>query len=123
MKLKDVIMKRRENARFYFNNLNSKYIELPYEEKYEFNTYHTFVIQIDKRDALQSYLKENNIITAIHYPIPIHLQPAASNLGYKRGDFPVTETQAERILTLPVHQYLGYKDIVCVTEAINSFFE
>lgn len=122
-KLKDVISKRRENAEYYFNNLNSKYITLPLEKKYEFNTYHTFVIQIDKRDALCQYLKENDITTAIHYPIPIHLQPAASNLGYKRGDFPVTETQAERILSLPIHQYLKDKDIDRVTEIINSFYK
>jgi len=121
MKLEDVIMKRRENAKFYFNNLNDKYIKLPFETKYEFNTYHTFVIQIDKRDALQQYLKENNIITAIHYPIPIHLQPAASKLGYKKGDFPMAERQSGTILTLPVHQYLTKKDLIRIVKKINDF--
>jgi len=122
MKLKHVIMKRRENAKFYFNNLNDKYIKLPFERKYEFNTYHTFVIQIDKRDALQSYLKENNIITVIHYPIPIHLQPAASKLGYKKGDFPQAEGQADRILSIPVHQYLTKTYLEKIVKKINDFF-
>ena len=121
-KLNDVIMKRRENAKFYFNNLNEKYIKLPLEEKYEFNTYHTFVIQIDKRNAMKNYLKENNINTAIHYPIPIHLQPAASKLGYKKGDFPIAEEQADRILSLPVHQFLTKTDLEKIVKTINNFF-
>ncbi len=121
MKLKDVIMKRRENAKFYFNNLNDKYIKLPFEKKCEFNTYHTFVIEVDKRDVLQNYLKENNIITGIHYPIPIHLQPAASKLGYKKGDFPIAERQSNRILTIPVHQYLTIRDLEEIVKKINCF--
>ena len=68
MKLDDVIAKRRANAKYYFDNLNEKYIKLPIEKIHEYNTYHTFVIQIDKRDQLRQYLKENNIITGIHYP-------------------------------------------------------
>ncbi len=121
-KLKDVIAKRRNNAEFYFNRLNSKYIKLPFEKKYEFNTYHTFVIQTDKRDALQSFLKEKNITTAIHYPIPIHLQPAASKFGYNNGDLPMTELQSERMLSLPVHQYLTKTDLEKIVQKINSFF-
>ena len=118
----NVISKRRENAKYYFNNLNDKYIKLPIEKKHEFNTYHTFVIQVDKRDALRQYLKENNIITAIHYPIPIHLQPAASKLGYKKGDFPMAERQSDQILSLPVHQYLMKKDLKIIVKKINGFF-
>ena len=73
----------------------------------EFNTFHTFVVQVDRRDELQAYLQGRGIKTAIHYPVPIHLQPAARALGHKKGDFPVTERQAERILTLPVNQYMS----------------
>jgi len=122
MKLDDVISKRRENAKYYLNNLNDKNIKSPIEKKHEFNTYHTFVIQIDKRDALRQYLKENNIITAIHYPIPIHLQPAASKLGYKKGDFPMAERQSDQILSLPVHQYLTKTDLKIIVKTINDFF-
>ena len=122
LRLDEYISKRRENAQYYFNNLNSNYVKLPYEKKFEFNTYHTFVIQVEERDALQSYLKENDIITAIHYPIPIHLQPAASKLGYKKGDFPMVERQSGRILTLPVHQYLSETDLEKIVKNINDFF-
>ena len=81
-------------------------IILPKEANYEFNSYHTFVIQTKEREKVKSLLFKNNIETAIHYPIPIHLQPAANNLGYRKGSFKKTERQSEEILTLPIHQYL-----------------
>ena len=88
----------------------------------EFNTYHTYVIQCDRRDELQRHLAGCGIGTAIHYPVPIHLQPAASHLGYKKGDLPVTERQAQRILTLPVNQTLSGEDIAFVAESVNRFY-
>jgi dTDP-4-amino-4,6-dideoxygalactose transaminase len=87
--LNKVIKKRRENARFYNKELN-KYVATPNEKKYEFNTYHTYIIQTKLRDELKEFLKKNNVETVIHYPIPIHLQPAAKYLGYKKGDLPIT---------------------------------
>jgi dTDP-4-amino-4,6-dideoxygalactose transaminase len=68
-------------------------------------------------------LMAHGLETAIHYPIPIHLQPAAFSLGISKGYFPVTEKQSERILTLPVHQYLEKDDIKYVCEFINKFFK
>ena len=121
-KLDNVISKRRANAKYYFDNLNQKYIKLPIEKKHEFNTYHLFVIEIDNRDQLRQYLKENNIITGVHYPVPIHLQQAALKLGYKKGDFPMVERQSERILSLPVHQYLTKTDLKNIVNKICEFF-
>ena len=69
------------------------------------------------RDVLK--LAEVGIETGIHYPIPIHLQPASINLGYKKGDFKITEIQASRILTLPINQYLNNEDIEYVSQTIN----
>ena len=87
-----------------------------------FNTWHTFVIQVDNRNELQSFLASRNIETAIHYPVPIHLQPASQYLGYKLGDFPVTERQAARILSLPVNQYLTKDEVCLVAKTINEFY-
>ena len=67
-------------------------------------------------------IKENDIITAIHYPLPIHLQPAASKLGYEKGDFPMAERQADHVLSLPVHQYLTKRDLEIIVKKINNFF-
>jgi dTDP-4-amino-4,6-dideoxygalactose transaminase len=121
--LKNTIAKRRKNAKIYSRNLTHPQIFIPKEIEPEFNTYHTFVIQVKERDKLRSYLQMQGIETAIHYPIPIHLQPAAVELNYKMGDFPVTERQAAQILTLPVHQYLQDKDILSIADIVNQFFK
>ena len=85
--------------------------------------YHTFVIQHERRDALRAHLSEQGIGTAIHYPIPIHLQEAASHLGHRLGDFPVTEAQAERILSLPVHPDMNEAQQGHVIASILAFGE
>ena len=121
--LSQLVQRRRENARLYRSILNSDVIFHPAETLLEFNTWHTFVIQVDRRDQLQEYLKSVKIETSVHYPVPIHLQPASVTLGYSQGDFPVTERQANRILTLPVHQHLAEEEISRVATTINDYFE
>tara|TARA_B110000003_G_scaffold175183_1_gene174740 strand:- start:177 stop:854 length:678 start_codon:yes stop_codon:yes gene_type:complete len=120
-KLDKLTQKRRNNAKKYIEEINQENIFIPHEKSYEFNTYHTFVIQTNRRDELKEHLLNQGIKTAIHYPIPIHLQRASRGLGYKDGDLPVTEKQAKEILTLPVNQYLTNFDIERVIDAVNSF--
>jgi dTDP-4-amino-4,6-dideoxygalactose transaminase len=120
--LPGVIDRRRSNADLYREYLDPTHVFMTPERDMEFNTYHTFVIQVDRRDELKAYLAEQKIGSAIHYPVPIHLQPAASHLGYKAGDFPVAERQAGRILSLPVHQTLSQNDLRRVVDAVNDFF-
>jgi dTDP-4-amino-4,6-dideoxygalactose transaminase len=122
-KLPDVIAKRRTNAALYQGLLSHEKIYVPACRNEEFNTFHTFVVQVDHRDELQACLRERGIKTAIHYPVPIHLQPAARGLGHKAGDFPVTERQAKRILTLPVNQYMSEADVRTVAGEIMAFVE
>jgi len=122
-KLSNIIEKRRNNAALYYANLDKNHVYLPTESKKEFNTYHTFIIQCDKRNELMKYLFEKGIETFIHYPIPIHLQPAAKKLGYSRGDLPISEIQAKRILSLPIHQYLTNDEILHICETVNNFFK
>ena len=121
-KLNEVIAKRRKNVEFYKKYLDLKNIFIPDEKEYEFNSYHTFVIQVNRRNQLKKYLQSKGIGTAIHYPIPIHLQLAARSLGYKKGSFKVAENQAKRILTLPINQYLGKEDIQRISNQINYFY-
>ena len=110
---------RRKNALRYRELLDKSKIFVPDDHPYEFNTYHTFVIQVSDRDRVRMDLLKYGIETSIHYPVPIHLQPAAKSLGYQSGSFPVTEMQAERILTLPVHQYLSADDIAEIAKQVN----
>jgi len=84
--------------------------------------FHTYVIQAERRDELNKYLNEKGIESKIHYPVPLHLQPATKYLGYKKGDFPQTEMQAERIISLPVHPYLKEREKKKVIETIKEFY-
>ncbi len=122
-KLKVVTQKRRNNAKLYFNGINKQSLFIPEEKDSEYNVYHTFVIQTKYRDELKEYLSKHEIDTAIHYPVPIHLQPAAKKLGHKVGDFPITERQSKEILTLPVNQYLAKADLERIVQIINDFQE
>jgi dTDP-4-amino-4,6-dideoxygalactose transaminase len=120
-KLAENINRRRAHAKIYEEILDRDHIWIAPERDYEFNAYHTFAIMIEKRDELQDYLTKQNITTYIHYPIPIHLQAPAATLGYKRGDFPKTEYQANTVLSLPIHQQLSPGDIAYVAEHINKW--
>lgn len=121
-KMHDIIEKRRHNAQLYLNSLDRERIFILEERQSEYNTYHTFVIQVEERDELKTYLYEAGIETAIHYPTPIHLQPAAKQLGYEYGDFPITEEIAVKILTLPIHQYLTEEQIYYTVNLIEKFY-
>jgi dTDP-4-amino-4,6-dideoxygalactose transaminase len=120
--LPSVVERRRRNASLYRKHLDPRVVGIPDEPANLFHTYHLFVIQVDRRDALKAHLAAAGIETAIHYPIPIHLQPAAASLGLARGAFPVAERQADRILSLPIHQFLSEDDVIAVAHAINGFF-
>jgi dTDP-4-amino-4,6-dideoxygalactose transaminase len=117
-RLDGVIARRRANAALYRQRLAG--LNPPCRD-HEFNTFHLFVIQVDERDGLQSFLSERGIATAIHYPLPIHLQPAGAGLGYRAGSFPECERQAARILSLPIHQFLSPEDIAAVCEGVLDF--
>lgn len=75
-----------------------------------------------ERDNLIKYLQAKKIDAKIHYPIPLHLQEAALNLGYEEGSFPVAEDQAYKLLTLPVHQYLEETQLKYVIDCISDFY-
>ena len=114
--------RRREIAAFYCERLSEFEIILPRDKPFEKSVYHTFIIQTARRDELKNFLAEKEIDTKIHYPIPIHLQDAAKLLGYKKGDFAVTEHQTETILSLPVFPELSDHQVEYVAETINNFF-
>lgn len=121
-KLPQVIEKRRKNAETYMQLLNTEKVFWPKLSEDYFDTYHTFVIQVEQRDELISFLNKRGIQTAIHYPTPIHLQPASDYLGHNLGDFPATEAQSIRILTLPINQFLSTSEIQFVADSVNDFY-
>lgn len=84
--------------------------------------FHTYVIQVEAREALIGFLAEHGVETKIHYPIPIHLQPPCQAMGHRPGDFPVCEAQARRILSLPVNEHLADAQIAYVAELVQRFY-
>ena len=114
---------RRKNAGIYnksFSNMNE--IILPPENENNYSVYHTYVIQVEKRDELKQYLNEHGIGTAIHYPIPIHLQKVANELGYKEGSFPNAEKQSKNIISLPIYPELKNDDLTYIIQTIKRFY-
>lgn len=83
--------------------------------------WHQYVIRCEKRDELIEYLDANDIGTIIHYPIPPHLSEAYKNLGYKEGDFPIAESYAKTVLSLPMYNGLKPEEVDRVIEALNRF--
>jgi dTDP-4-amino-4,6-dideoxygalactose transaminase len=96
---------RRRRADLY-TRLLSDVVLTPVAAPYAEPVWHLYVIQTANRDGLQAYLGERGIGTVIHYPTPIHLQPAYRDLGYQKGDFPITEAAAARVLSLPMYPEL-----------------
>lgn len=122
-KLNNIIKKRRQNVKIYLKYLNSKNIFIAKEKTKEFNTYHTFVVHVNKRDQLKKYLTRKGIGTAIHYPIPIHLQPAIKKYKYSSTDLSETVKQSRKIITLPINQFLKSNEIKKICKEINNFYE
>lgn len=115
---------RRKHAALY-NNLLAEVgsIRTPTELEEVFAVYHLYVIQTDDRARLQACLKESGIATGIHYPLPLHLQPAYAHLGLGKGSFPVTEAQADSILSLPMYPELAEEHIERAATLIKNASE
>jgi len=80
--------------------------------------YHLFVIRSAKRDFIRATLIENEIECGIHYPVPLHLQPALSYLGYRSGEFPASEALADTALSLPMHPNMTGVEVVRTVEIV-----
>jgi len=114
--------KRRTIARRYGELLLPQIdkIILPHESPLNKAVYHLYVIRVKNRDQLQAHLAEANIATQIHYPTPLHLQRAYAAMGFREGDFPVSEKAATEILSLPMYPQLEpHQQKVVVQELVN----
>jgi dTDP-4-amino-4,6-dideoxygalactose transaminase len=111
---------RRNHARKY-NEFFAKAeanVVTPHEPSWSKGIYHLYVVQVENREAMQKALSQENIDTGIHYPVVLHLQKAYSDLGYRAGDFPVSEKAAEHILSLPMFPGLSDENLKRVAEAV-----
>jgi len=115
--------RRRECASRYRELLGaaSEVIQLPFEPSWSKAVFHLYVVQVQNREQLQKHLGEAGIGTGIHYPIPLHLQKAYENLGYRQGDFPVSEEAASHILSLPMFPGLTYAQQDRIAQLVLDF--
>ena len=112
--------RRRALAAFYLRELEGCGVGLPREQPYARAVYHLFVIRHPRRDALAAALKERGVHTLIHYPIPLHLQPAFASLGGRPGDYPVAERAASEILSIPLYPEMTDDQAGSVAAAVRD---
>ena len=85
--------------------------------------FHLYSINFKNRNKLKKFLESKGIDARIHYPIPMHLQPAAKYLNYQAGDFPVAEMISKSTLSLPVHEFISKNDLECMVNHIYDFYK
>lgn len=86
------------------------------------HVFHLYVVRVEARDHLLAYLHSRGVEAKVHYPVPVHLQPAAAYLGHRPGDFPVCEADARCMITLPAHPYLTLAEVDYAIEQVRAFF-
>jgi len=112
---------RRQNALLYTQLLGGTGVVCPYEPEYARSVYHQYVIRVREREKMQVRLKEDGISTGVHYPLPLHLQPAYARLGYQPGALPATEKAAEEVLSLPMYPELTPEQIEFIASRVKAY--
>ncbi len=109
-------------AKLYSEKLSSiSQVKTPTKKEYAKHIYHQYTIRVENRDELQKFLTSKNIPTAIHYPIPLHLQPAFR--GYaEEGSLPQAELAAKQVLSLPMHPDLLEEEVEYIANSIKEFY-
>jgi dTDP-4-amino-4,6-dideoxygalactose transaminase len=114
--------RRREIAALYNKLLAGLPLRLPVEPPYARQVYHLYVAGTARRDALRRYLEQHHIGSAVHYPLPVHRQPAYADLGLAEGSFPAAEKSAAEVVSLPMFPELKNEEIEIVAGTIAEFF-
>ena len=112
---------RRRQIAAWYGELLGDVCTCPHEKPEARHVYHLYVIRTDDRDGLKVELEKKGITTLMHYPVPVHLQEAYGDLGYRTGDLPVTEATAARILSLPMHPAVTRDGVQYVGKSIRDY--
>ena len=121
-RLNDVVARRQHNVNLYRKHIKAKEVFIPPDKDYEKNSYVMMITQAERRDELQAFLTKKGVQSLVYYGTPLHLHPAAKRFGFKRGDFPKAEQQADRVLALPHHQQLTEEQVIYAANAVNEFY-
>lgn len=121
--IEEITQERERLAEKYENEIKNVSLILPKKRKDTRTVWHQYVVRTKKRDILQAYLNENGIGTNIHYPIPPHLSEAYKDLGYCKGDMPITEQYAREVLSLPMYSGMNEEEQNLVIKMLNRYRE
>lgn len=119
-KLDEWNLKRQKNASLYLEKINGSGLQLPVEFGDVKSAWHLFVVRLKDREKIQKKLSLAGIGSLIHYPVPPHLSGAYKDLGFKNGDFPITEMMADSVLSLPMGPHLKTKEIDQIVDCLNN---
>lgn len=97
-------------------------VRIPRRDARVRHVYHLYILRVDRRDDLLAHLRAEGVEAKVHYPVPVHLQPAGRSLGYTDGDCPQAESDSRSIITLPAHQHLTDDEIDYVIEGVRGFY-
>ena len=122
-KLNEITLVRRKNVNLYKELITAKEVFIPIDSSKQNTSYVMCLALCEKRDELKNFLNEKGIETLIYYATPLHLHKAATKFGYKKGDFPEAEKQANHVLALPHHQHLTDEEIEYVAKSVNDFYK
>lgn len=112
--------RRREHAATYTEALRDVVLATPTAREWAGHVYYVYVVRVADRDQVRRELQALGVLTGVHYPVPCHLQPACASLGYARGSFPVTETYADQIVSLPLYPELTPDQIDTVIHSVKT---
>ena len=113
---------RRRQAAAWYREMLPAGVVCPEADREDQSVYHLFVVRVERRDAFRAHLAAHGVATAVHYPIPLHLQPAFRHFGHGPGDFPVAERLARDVVSLPMHPFLEESHIQYIADAAAGFF-
>ena len=119
--LDEITKERVEIAGAYNAGIKNEKVLLPQVLEGATSVFHQYVVRVDNRDAFIEYLKEHDIGTIIHYPIPPHLAEAYQYLGHQKGEYPITERYADTVLSLPMYTGMTKEEIEYVIDVINQY--
>ncbi len=111
---------RQAHAQIYTDQLRDVVEKVPTIQTWGTHTYYVYVVEVNDREAFRKALEAAGVATGVHYPLPIHLQPACAEYGYRRGSLPVTERAAEHIVSLPMYPELTAEQLSQVISAVKN---
>ena len=122
-RIDSITASRQKNSLYFDERLAAiSQITVPDRDPEKQHVFHIYVVRVEQRDELQAFLIGSGVDAKIHYPIPMHLQPAAREFGYSKGDFPSAEAICASVISFPVHEFITQAQQDFVVDKINEFY-